>query len=107
MDYSTIGELRKHYEIIEERYQQGSIIPSSAEGMAIRDQILVAIKDLGNIILEEHHYAKGGQIDALDRIIDLVDVRHRLALLLGKFEGFRYGQTYFVVRAPSGSQYLV
>lgn len=106
-EFKTVGDMRRYFEDVERRLDDGQFIPTSVQGEEDRDRLLIAVTELARMIVEEHHKAKGGDQEALHLLIDLVDVRTRLAILLGKFEGFRHGQKYIVARAGSYSQYLV
>lgn len=99
MEFPTIGHARKYFEDVERRYEEGSLIPTSKDGIVDRDRLLLCVTDLARLINDELEKIKSGQVDATHNLILLVEIRSKLILLLGKFEGFRYSQTYFIARA--------
>lgn len=105
--FPTLESLLTYFAHIETRFDAGDFLPTSDVGETERDRMLLAMSDLRELINQEYatmigRYSEKHHVDLLAHFIE---VRTRIALLLGKFEGFRYGQTYFVSQA--GSQYLI
>jgi len=91
---------------IEQRYHDGTLCPTSHEGEEIKKTLLALCKKTADMIVFEHHKLKGGEISDASHLLSLVDLRTSMALLLGNFEGFKYGQIYVVARSGVYSQYL-
>lgn len=106
MEWETLTDIHKHFEEIEALYSDGNLSPSSVEGQNCIDEMLLAITQLSHMAAAKHHLAKGGDIHAAECLLDIVDMRSRLALLLGKFEGFKYGVKHTVARMGKYNQYL-
>lgn len=99
MEFNSLGNMRKYFESIERRYHDGSLVPSSPEGNAERDRLVNALADLSKLIEQEQAKVISGDIHATYNMMDIINIRTGVALLIGKFEGFRYGQSYVVARA--------
>ena len=105
--FKTFGDMRKYFEDVERRFEDGSLIPTSEDGEADRDRLILAVNDTALAVADEYKAAQAGNHASMDMLLDLVDLRARLILLLGKFEGFRYGQKFVVDRAGHYSEFLM
>lgn len=113
--FKTVDEIRDHFRSIEFELENGTLVPTSREGEDERDLMLLAVTELAMKIVEKQrevrsHMASPGitghNWTSLDELIDLVDLRTKIALLLGKFEGFRIGQVSVVAKMGNYSRYL-
>jgi len=105
-EFQTIAQARKYFENVEQRYNEGTLRPSSQEGLEVVERLLVVVTDMQRMIDADFQKVKAGDINAAQCLLYLADLRSRFILLLGKFEGFKYGQKFVVARAGVYSQYL-
>jgi hypothetical protein len=105
-DFKTVGDMKKYFTDVERRFEAGELVPTSLDGEADRDRMLIAVTEIARMIIEEHNKAAGGDQHSFKLLLDLVDIRTKLTLLLGKFEGFRYGTSYILMKAGSACNYV-
>lgn len=106
MEQETIGNLKTYFEDVERRYNDGLLIPTSEQGLADRDRLLIAVTDLASMIVDLLFKTKDGNDYAASQLLDVVTLRTKLVHLLGKFEGFRHAQVFIVARSGMYSEYL-
>lgn len=106
MEFKTVGDLRKYFEDVQKRMDAGRYDPRSRQGEEDRDRLLYAITELQSMMETEKNNVLSGELDAITPLVELADLRAKLAILLGKFEGFRQGVIFVVAKAGVYSQYL-
>lgn len=104
MEFQTVGQMRKYFEDVERRYENGQLRPTSKQGIEDRDRLIECVKEVAQLINEQNEFFQNGDRSAALTIMELVDIRSRLILLLGKFEGFRDAQSFFIALAGSQGQ---
>lgn len=108
MKQASLHDLRKYFESVEARYNAKMLNPMSNEGNQILDQLLSVYEQIKPHAhhLEEVAKTTGNKSD-IDALLDIIDFRTRLALLMGKFVGFGDGVNFLLVRAGDQGQGLL
>jgi len=109
-EFKTLQCVVKYFKNVEMRLEGGELIPTTQLGQDERDRMLIVMTELSRLVVQTHNDVcqHDGYVNqsALTALIELVDVRTKLAVLLGKFEGFAHSQAYFLSRSGSYSSYL-